>query len=411
MRTFFLRALQALLYWEAGVFRSRYSGPVVVISGSAGKTSTKEIVALVLKKVYGSGCLVTPKSLNTEVGVPLTLLGFHGVPQNVWGWLVAPLKGVVVAFFGALPKCMVLEVGMDHPGDLAYLARLVRPSHLVITNTVEAHSLNFESLEAIQREEASLLEFLSLDGVAILNGDDEFLARLQVKGLQQKVLVRLHKRADYFASNIKVTFEGTEAILHHANRTQRIRVQRYGEHHLYGVLQAAAVADALGVSPSVQVQAFKEIKPIAGRGVLISGKHESFILDESYNASPAAMQASLEVLSELPAKRRIAILGDMRELKDPLPRHQAVGRLARDVADYVIAVGPESKAYKADEWFLTAEQAIPSALRQLKPGAIVLVKGSQNTIRLERVVKALMRNPEQASRLLVRQEKEWLKVQ
>lgn len=409
MKSLALRLLQSVLAWEAAIFRARYTGPMIAITGSNGKTSTKEAIGYLLKKAYGEGVVVTPKSFNAELGVPLTLLGFRSAPSQPFGWLFVPIKGLVTAFFSPLPKCIVLELAADHPGDIAYLGRLVQPTHAIITNISEAHSAFLGDLASIRAEKTSLLQFVSLDGTIILNGDDEHLAKYSVKGLQKKILVRLHKRADYFASNIKVTLEGTESILHHANRTQRLRIPRYGEHQLYSILFAAAVADSLGINPSLQVQAFRETRPVQGRGMLIAGKKGSYILDESYNGQPAAMRASIELLREMPAKRRVAILGDMRELANPEPIHQEIGKRVREIADYVIAVGPMSKAYKADEWFMTAEEAIPSALRQLGSGVIVLVKGSQNTIRLERVVKSIMADPSQAKQLLVRQEESWLK--
>ncbi len=409
MTTFLLRIYQAILYWEASLFRARYSGPMIAITGSVGKTSTKEAIGSLVRKAYGPSCYVTPKSLNTELGVPLTLLGFTAAPSSVWQWLITPFQGLVTAFFGTTPQCMVVEVGSDHPGDIAYLSRLVRPTHAIITNISESHSQFLGSLEHIRQEKLSLLQFLSLDGYALLNGDDPNQREAVLQPTQHKIMIRLHTRSDYFMSGIKVTLEGTEGILHHANRTQRVKIQRYGEHHLYSVLFAAAVADSLGISTSVQLQAFKELKSLPGRGMLLAGKAQSLILDESYNAQPAAMEASLHLLADLPAKKKIAILGDMRELKEPERVHQQIGRLAHEVADYIIAVGPQSKAYKADAWFRTAEEAIPKAMEQLGPGVLLLVKGSQNTIRLERLVKALMAHPDQAKQLLVRQGAEWAK--
>ncbi len=409
LASFFIRIVTFLLAWEATIFRRRYSGPVIAITGSVGKTTAKETIGLVIRKAYGNDCLVTPKSLNTEIGVPLTLLGFEAEPSGALGWLVALLRGLVAAFFAKLPKCIVVELGADHPGDIAYLSRLVQPTHAVITNISESHSQFFNSLDAIREEKTALLHYLHADGVAYLNGDDPLLARFNLEPTQEKILVRLHARAHYFASGIKVTLEGTEAVLHHANRTQRIKIRRYGEHHVASVLFAAAIADTLGIPATIQLQAFKELKPLPGRGTLLPGKKKSYIYDESYNAQPAAMEASLRTLGELPATRRIAVLGDMRELKDPAATHQGMGKLAKQYADYIIAVGPQSKAYKADEWFLTAYEAVPSALRQLGPGVIVLVKGSQNTIRLERVVKELMQSPQEAKQLLVRQDDEWLR--
>lgn len=215
----------------------------------------------------------------------------------------------------------------------------------------------------------------------------------------------IYKRADYFASGIKVTLEGTEAILHHHNRTQRLRIRRYGEHQIYSALFAAAIADSLEIPTDQQLSAFKEIKPVSGRGMLLEGKKGALLLDESYNGY--SMDRALETLSQMPARKRVAILGDMRELTNPESKHIEIGKLAHRVADYIIAVGPMSRAYKADEWFLTAEEAVPSALRQCGSGVIILLKGSQNTIRLERIVKALMLHPDKAQHLLVRQGKQW----
>jgi UDP-N-acetylmuramyl pentapeptide synthase len=408
MKSFFVSIIRLILYGQASVFRSRYSGPVIAITGSVGKTSTKEAVGQMIKKAYGNESIVTPKSLNTEIGVPLTILGFQSEPHSIFGWLRALARGTIVAFFGQVPKCMVLELGADHKGDIAYLARLVRPTHAVITSVSESHSQFLGNLEAIQQEKTSLLQFVSLDGWIFLNGNDDYLSKIKVADPQHKILVRLHQRADYFVSGISVNESGTHGVLHHDNRTQRLLINRFGEHHLYSVLFAAAIGDSLNIPANTQLQAFKEIRPMPGRGSLIHGKNSSLILDESYNAQPEAMEAALALLKQFPGQKKIAILGDMRELRDPAPIHKRIGKLAKLSADYVIAVGPESKNYQADTWFMTADEAVPTALRQLQPGAIVLVKGSQNSIRLERLVKALMAHPNQSKQLLVRQEAEWL---
>lgn len=408
LRSFFHFLIRTTLYFEAKLYRSRCNGPVVAITGSVGKTGTKEAIGTMLRKFFGQDIIVTPKSLNTEIGVPLTMLGFQSIPASFFGWPGVILRGMVVAVFGAGPKCMVLELGSDKKGDIAYLASLVRPTHAVITNISESHSQFLGSLDDIIKEKLALLQFVHLDGWIVMNGDDTILAKQSVAPTQKKILVRLHRHADYFASGIKLTSAGTAAVLHYHDRTMKVHINRFGEHQLYSVLFAKAIGDALSVPESVQRTALREIQPVPGRGMLIAGKHGSFILDESYNAQPAAMKASLELLSQFPAKKRIAILGDMRELRDPEPVHRAIGKLAKQSADYVIAVGPLSKAYNADVWHLTADEAVQDALRQLQPGAIVLVKGSQNTIRLERLVKSLMASPNQAKSLLVRQEESWL---
>ncbi len=410
IRTALLNLYKGILAWEASLFRNRYTKPVIAIVGSSGKTSTKEALATLVRKAYGHDCIITPKSLNTEYGVPLTLFGYQDNPKHSLGWLWVPIRGLFIAFFGRLPRCMVLELGAEYPGDISYLGHIVRPTHVLLINISEAHSQYLGDLAAIRREKTSILQFLEPDGVAVMNGDDPFMAELKLSPRQTKLLVRLHGRADYFMTGAKISLEGTEGVLHHDNRTQRIRIQRYGEHHMYSVLFMAALGDCLGIAPSDQLEAFKAIKPAPGRGMLLKAKKGAYILDESYNAaSPDAVHFSLDLLHELPAKKRIAILGDMRELKDPDHWHKDIGHHAHEVADYIIGVGPLSKGYKPNEWFITSPEAIPSALSLLEPGAIILIKGSQNTIRLEKVVKALMLHPEQAEAVLVRQEKDWLK--
>ncbi|HEY1074502.1 MAG TPA: UDP-N-acetylmuramoyl-tripeptide--D-alanyl-D-alanine ligase [Patescibacteria group bacterium] len=407
VKTILFRMYTGILAWEASIFRNRYQGPVIAITGSAGKTSTKEILGKLVRKAYGENVFVTPKSLNAEIGVPLTVLGFKEEPRGLIAWCMAPLQGAMTAFLGKVPECMVIEVGAEHKGDIARFSRLIRPTHAIITNISQVHSAYFGSLEELKKEKLSLLHFVDPKGVIILNGDDDSLNKVMIQPTQEKILIRIERRADYFVSGVKVTLQGTQAVLHHHNRTQRIHIARYGEQHMYGVMFAAALGDNLGISPAVQLQTFKEIRPLPGRGMLIEGKRQSIIIDESYNADPLAMRGSLELLRQLPASKRVAILGDMRELITPDPIHREIGAFARQCADYVIGVGPLSKLYKPDEWFMTSPEAVASALRQLGPDVIVLVKGSQNTIRLEKLVKELMRSPEQASKLLVRQGPEW----
>ncbi len=408
LKSTFHSILKTLLSWEVILYRSRYRGPIIAITGSLGKTGTKEAVGHMVRKKYGTHCLVTPGNLNTEIGVPLSLFGYTAIPHNFWGWLLVPFRGLMVALFAPLPQCLVLEFGAEHKGDIAHLARIIRPTCAIITAITQAHTeTTIGSIGEVQKEKTALLHFLPLDGIAILNGDDEYLRNYQLSGGQEKILVRLYERADYFASGVKVNLAGTEAILHHNNRTQRLRIKRYGEQHMYATLFAAAIGDIFSISPTLQLEAFKSIHPIPGRGMLLEGKNGSHILDESYNASPLAMMAALEVLHQLPAHTRVAILGDMRELKESEKAHKEISQKMHKVADYSIAVGPLSRAYKADEWFLTSEEAIPSALRQAHKGVIILVKGSQNTIRLEKVVKALLLHPNQADKVLVRQGKEW----
>ncbi len=405
MKQFLLNIYQGILLWEASLFRARFKGPVIAIAGSIGKTSVKDALGVLVRKT-GNRVIVTPKSLNAQLGIPLTFFGYKDDPKGL-GWLGVPFKGLVTALWGQLPDLMVIEIGEEMPGDMAQLSAVVRPTMAVITSVSEAHSAYLGSEKDVQKEILAITRFLAADGVLIVNADEPVLAKHTIASGQKKINVSVEDRADYFVSSIKISLEGTEGILHRGNRTQKVRILRYGAHQLYSVLFMAAVADVLDVPHLVQQEAFKSLKPVKGRGMMIQGKKGSYIFDESYNAQPGAMRLAIQTAGEIPAKKRVLILGDMRELRDPEPIHQEIGRLAHKVADYIIAVGPQAKAYRANEWFLTSQEAAASALRQLGPDVIVLVKGSQNTIRLERVVKALMQHPEQASKLLVRQDPIW----
>lgn len=405
-----IKLVQSVLFWQAQMVRLRTIGPVIAIVGSVGKTSTKDALGIVVRRAKGNGnYVISPKSFNAELGIPLTILGFKHLPKGL-GWISALLKGQLIAYFGIAPKAMVVELGEENPGDLATFARLVRPTHLIITELSEAHSASMGSRQAIEKELLSPIVFLASDGVLIVNGDNPVLGKLTVAPTQTKIEVRISGRADYFATGIKIGIEGTHAVIHHGNRTQKVMLKRWGEHQVYSALFMAAMADLFGLTVRQQLECFKSLKASPGRGMLLDGKKGSLILDESYNASPAAMIAALETLKHLPAKKRVAILGDMRELENPALHHDRIGKLARETADYLIAVGPESRRYRADEWFDTASKAGTAALRHLAPGVIVLVKGSQNRIRLERAVKLLMAYPELAPQKLVRQEQHWQKI-
>lgn len=404
MKQLILAVLERLLTAGALAVRARQTGPVIGVVGSVGKTGTKDALGLIVRQAYGPGAFVTAKSLNAELGVPLTLLGATDLPHGV-SWLTAVLRAGLTALFGQAPPAMVVEIGEEKPGDLARFARIVRPTIVVITAVSEAHSAILGPVASLKRE----LRAVVGDSRVVANADDGALDWL---GLPPGRLttVSLHRRADYFATSIRVDEDGTTAIIHHANRTQKVTIKRWGAHTIYSVLLAAAVADMLGLTPAHQRQTFKSLRAAPGRGAMIEGKKGSRILDDSYNAQPAAMVAAIRTLAALPAKTKVAILGDMRELADPESVHRAIGRLAHAAADYVIGVGPLARHYRPDAWFATAEEAAQSALSRLAPGVMVLVKGSQDTIRLERAVKILMAHPEKAAEKLVRQDTAWLKA-
>lgn len=408
MTSLVINLMQSILTEEAKMFRRRMRGPVIGITGSVGKTSTKELVGRIVRLKFGNEVFVSPKSLNNDLGVPLTILGFLDTPSG-FGWVAALVRGMIMALFGLPPKAMVVEMGSDRKGDIAHLSAIVRPTIGIITNISESHTAFLGSIEGVAEEKLSLLRFIDNGGTFIQNLDDPRIAKAIVLSGINVITTSTKSSANVRAIRSKVEITGTSAALTINQHGFGLNLKhRLGDEHVANALLAIAVATALDAPINQCLRELANVPAVAGRGQIIPGKKQSYIIDSTYNCQPAAMVATLETLKKLKAKKKIVVLGDMLELADSERIHKSIGKLAHEVADYIIGVGPMSKNYKPDEWFATANEASDAVLRQLIPGAIVLVKGSQG-IRLERVVRAIMQHPEQASKLLVRQSPRWLK--
>ncbi len=338
---------------------------VVGITGSLGKTTTKEVVAGVLSA--HRSVLKTEGNLNSEIGLPMTVLNGLSRPHQV----------------------AVLEMAMYQPGDIRLLAKLARPRVGVVTAVQPVHLERVGTIERIQAAKQELVEELPEDrGVAVLNADDPRVAQMASATHARVVRYGVSEEADVRAESIQSQgLKGVEFDLIAGGKRRHVRLPLLGAHSVHAALAATAVALEEGLSPSDIAEALHELTP-ALRLLIVEGINGSRIIDDSYNASPESVLAALNLLRELPGRRKVAVLGDMLELgSEEGPGHRRVGARAAAVLDRLITFGERSR--------VTAEEARRSGLRGdqvmeasshdeiveglrswLRPGDDVLVKGS-----------------------------------
>jgi len=434
--------LQSRLAEAAKAVLARHKPLIVAITGSVGKTSTKDAVATVL----GARGAVRASSgnYNNELGLPLTILGEESPGRSMFGWWKLLRRARALAAGGSesgYPKVVVLEMGMDRPGDLTKLVEIAKPSVSVVTNVGESHLEFFTDVAAIAQEKATIVRALDPSGTAVLNVDNSWTRDMQKLHPGKTITFGIEQEADVRGIEITATDQlpgavvldqtmqrlkglnvplGTAFKISHAGKTVPVRLPRVlGNQQVYSALAAAAVGIAYGMNLVEISEALLQYVPPKGRMNLLPGIKDTLIIDDTYNASPASTIAALDSLAALkPAGRRIAVLGDMAELGSATePGHKAVGERAAAACDFAVFVGPKSKlASQAAESAGMVDQRqthvndssqVEAVLQNvLKPGDVVLCKGSQ-VVRMERAVKALMAEPERANDLLVRQTGVW----
>ncbi len=356
--------------------RARFTGRVVAVTGSVGKTTTKEMLRRILAAAGPTHAAVA--SYNNHWGVPLTL-----------------------ARLASDAAFCVAEIGMNHPGEIAPLAQLARPHVAVITNIAPVHVGHMGSLEAIAAEKAAILSGLTDGGAAVLAGDSAYLpiltaaagsARVIRFGAEAAAEARLLDAAsDAEGVNVSMTLDGVPL---------RFRLAAPGAHMAMNAVAAIAAAVALGVEPHHASAALDGFTAVTGRGakrrLALPEGGEALLLDESYNASAPSVRAALAVLGLQPAARRIAVLGDMLELGEAsAAEHEGLAPDVTATADLLFACGPEMRrlfdavpqAMRAAHAANSAELA-PLVAAALRPGDAVLVKGSLGS-RMARIIAAL----------------------
>lgn len=393
-----------------------------MVTGSVGKTSTKDAVAAVLAARFF--VRASDKSFNSEFGVPFTILGV----QNPWGnplaWLSVMKSSLALLILpNQYPNMLVLEVGADRPGDLARILRMATPEAVVVTHLPEipVHVEAYSSPEAVREEEFSPAYALAAAAPLIVPSDDSHALAMAMRTSAQVISYGTASDSAVRISNvsfykIEEKVIGMQAKVTIGNEHGNLIVKgSVGMTQLLPLGAALATARAFSITLPEALQALENYEPPPGRGRLLAGKNSSVIIDDSYNASPAAVEEALVTLKTFPhAKRRIAVLGDMLELgRYSVIEHERIGVLACDSADILVTVGIRARLFgaikgKAEVIFFDNSQAAALALPDLvREGDIILVKGSQS-IRAERIVEALLADPANAVRL-VRQETAWKK--
>lgn len=404
---------------EAQMVLKRHRPKVIGITGSVGKTSTKDAVSMLLGQFYDAR--QSPKSFNSELGLPLTVLGLKNKWHSPVGWLMNIIQGAwLIISRGKYPELLVLEMGVDRPGDFDKTLSWIKPDTAVVTaiGDVPVHVEFFQGPEGVAREKGKLVAALKSSGTAILNADDERVMKLAGRTSAKVITYGMRDGAMVRGSGYRMLVRagnpyGMTFKLDHDGKTMPVKVEgTIGEQNMYSLLAAAAV----GVSHNLNLieigEGLSRYKGPPGRLSLIPGANKSLIIDDSYNASPLAVSAALKMLFEIKAPRKIAVLGDMLELgKYTADEHRKVGIMAAKAADIVIAIGMRAKYIetndiKAYHWFVNSTEAAKYTASIIREGDVVLVKGSQG-VRCEKVVEAIMRNPRDAKDLLVRQESYW----
>lgn len=430
MKKIFKKIVIKILTWQARIVLKRYRPKIIAITGSVGKTSTKDAIFTVLSKF--KTVRKSQKSYNSEIGLPLTILG---VP-NGWNspviWFENILRGFkLILWARSYPEWLILEVGAGKPNDIRSIASWLRPDIVVITCFPDkpVHVEFFGSVEKVIEEKSTLAFALKKSGVLILNHDDEKVYALHTEADRRTVSYGFHENATYHGTYPAYKYinekgasvpEGISFKLEYDGNTFPVMLPHIiGMHYVGSALSALAVAHELGCDLLLSVNAITEYVTPPGRLSLIDGVNNSIIIDDTYNSSPVAMEAAIEVLRDINGKRKIAVLGDMLELgRMTEEAHREVGEHVASIADILVTVGPRAKsisegakskrfAVSKIKNFDTSKEAGEYLKNEVKEGDIVLLKGSQG-VRLERAVEAIMAHPELKSKLLCRQEKEWL---
>jgi len=355
----------------AADWRSRFPLPLIAVTGSNGKTTTKEMIASVLRAAYGDTVLSTQGNYNNDIGLPLTLLRLH-----------------------TGHRAAIIEMGMNHPGEIAYLAGIARPGVAVVTNAQRAHLAGMGSVEAIAREKGSIYSGLDENGVAVFCADDPWadLWRQQSQGLR-RMTFGFERAADVSG---RVALHGLEnrLLLACGGDESEVVLSLPGRHNARNALAAAAAALATGI-PLATVQAgLNSFRGLKGRLQLRQAMHGAQLLDDSYNANPDSVRAGIDVLAAT-IGRKILVLGDMGEIGEMSGQfHDEIGGYAKSQGiDRLLALG-EASALAAHNFgaggdhFAHLAQLIEVLRGELGPDTTVLVKGSR-FMRMERVVEAL----------------------
>jgi len=430
MKKILKKTIISVICWQAKMVIKKYHPKVIAITGSVGKTSTKDALFTILSK--NKKVRKSEKSFNSEIGLPLTVLGLPNAWNDPFMWTENILRGFSLIFFKqSYPEILILEVGIRKPGDISkYILPWLQTDILIVTRFPDkpAHVEFFGSAEKVIEEKSLLVKTLKKDGLLILNQDDEKVYELHQKSKARAVSFGENENATYKILYPSYFYkkQGDLEIVDGINFKIEYKGNVYpvtlpsvlGLHNYIQASASLACAEELGCDLLESIKALVEYRTPPGRLSLLEGINNSVIIDDSYNSSPVAVVSAMEVLKEVKGKRKIAVLGDMLELgKFTEEEHRVIGTKLKGVADILITIGQRSlfikegalengfdrkKIYSFDSSYVALE--FVSGL--VGEGDVILVKGSQG-VRLERLVEAIMEHKDKKASLLCRQDKEW----
>lgn len=418
MKNFLKKIITSILIWESKLILKKYKPSIVAVTGSVGKTSTKDAIYTVLSP-HGY-VRKSDKSFNSEIGVPLTILGC----QNGWRdpsiWIKNIFEGLELIFFKSeYPSMLILEVGADHPGDIESLSKWLKTDVVVMTKIgeVPVHVEFFPSVEALVKEKSYLIKSLKKDGTLVLLADDPRVSAM-AEGVAQKIMTfGMASAATVTASDSSVTYDTQSLpdgmsfkLNYEGNSIPVILKSVLGNQQIYPLIAAATVGLSRGLSITKIVEAVVQHIPPHGRMNILKGMNGSVVIDDTYNSSPVALQEGLATLASLTCSgKKIAVLGDMMELGSfSTDEHRKAGAQAVQSSNVLVTVGQRAKQMNDTAVSFNASEEAAEYLKGIVgAGDVVFVKGSQS-VRMERISAALLEDPTKAGELLVRQEEEWL---
>jgi UDP-N-acetylmuramyl pentapeptide synthase len=417
-----LRIIAQLLIW-------RFKPQIIAITGNMGKTTTKLAIAHVLKNHkdirYSEG------NLNNEFGVPLTIIGgwdreYYERGSSAMFWFKVVWSGFFRLFSTRYPEILILEYGADHPGDIKKLAKIYKPHISVVSGIGEipVHVQYFSTPKNLAEEKRNIISHLSSSDYAILNHDDPLVLDMQSHTKAHVKTYGFTGGSDTWLSDFNIELNGNiptgiSFSVSCDGKQDRLHIpETLSKGVAFAAGAALTIAHIHKISLSDAVGYLATFAAPKGRLKLLKGIKNSYIIDDSYNASPASTTLAIETLKSLPAQRKIAVLGDMRELGEySISAHQKIGNLIGGHVGVLVCVGAAAKfigesasdqmSSENIHYFETSELAKKKVQELIKEGDLVLVKGSEG-VRTERIVEEIMAEPENKKNLIVRQSERWL---
>jgi UDP-N-acetylmuramoyl-tripeptide--D-alanyl-D-alanine ligase len=416
--------LLRIVHFLARKVIERHRPFVVGITGTVGKTTTTHFVYDFLHSIYGETVYMSPHNYNGEFGLPFTILGVKSPYSNPFLWIWILVMGFFRIFDRKYPKYLVLEYGIDHPGEMASLLRIVKPDVGILLNVSKNHVANFANFAEYANEK---LVFAESCGKLAYNADDPIVAG----GLSEETAARAvsfsakKKSADVYVRSVSAKIDGISFDVCQGDVCATAHFPVVGSYQAYNLLPVFAIGLEMGRDLHDIVVHLSDVHPQKGRGSILKGVKESVIIDGSYNGGFAAMSAGVEYLGETPEEyARVLFLGDMRELgPDSEPMH-------REIAEKILAVSPDAVVLVGDEMrkyvypflvetmgdrvsvFASSRVAgvkVREVIASSEKPAIVFVKGSQTNLYLEEGIKEFLFDLRDAEKLC-RQSPRWMGI-